>query len=102
MGFVVRSYQQHKEVFGIVVPISEIEQSLISFNLTSVMLRLGQINVLLAKSRIEDNFDHIQGFLRADFFDEDTYNRIEETYINRLPHAPVFFTRLQVLALMRM
>jgi hypothetical protein len=95
---------RHSDLYGTKVPLSEIESLLSTFRLTDVMLRLGQINVLFVKGRNEDHIDldYVQGLFISNFFDEGTIGLINEKYSGRSKHAPVFFSRLQTLVLMRL
>ena len=95
------SYSRHQDLYERVVPLAEIETILSSFRLTDSILRICQINTFLAKGRYDQCDDYIQGFLRGNFFDESTINKINEKYAGRVKRIPIFFSRLQMLVLMR-
>jgi len=96
----LRHYECHKDLTGRKIPIGEIERELSTFNLRAAILLLSQMNILLAKGRLEDKDEEIQGLLRQSFFDPET-NRIIDTRPQG-EHYPCWFTRLLVLSMMRL
>jgi hypothetical protein len=83
------------------VPLTEIERLLGTFSLEAAMLRLMQINILLAQSRLEGIFDELQVILQLNFFDDVIIHRLKDKYEGKIAHPPYVFIRPLVLFLMR-
>jgi len=101
MKVIASSYSRYSDLFETPIPLSRIEQILSTFRLSDILFQLARINIILAKSRIEDCADQTQKRLMEIFFDEDIIQRINEKYAGKVESPPTFFFRLQTLALMR-
>jgi hypothetical protein len=101
MSVINLTYSRYFDLFETPVPLARIEQTLSTFRLSDVLFQLARINILLAKSRIEDCADQTQKKLIEIFFDEDIIQRINEKYAGKVESPPTFFFRLQILTLMR-
>lgn len=102
-GVTSHVYERYSALFETSpVPITEIEAALSRFNFRAAILRLSQLNILLAQSRLEGSSDALQVRIFQNFFDHSVIDRINEKYAGNSDHPPYLFFRLLVLYMMRL
>lgn len=102
MGIKSIVYELYSDLFETTpIPIARIEAALSVFNRNAALLRLSQINILLAMGRLEGSSNKLQDTLCRVFFDDAIIERINDKYASKRNDSPTFFFRLLVLFMMR-
>jgi len=96
----LKHYGNYQDLVGRKIPLDEIERQLSSFNLEAAILRLSQMNILLAIGRLRDKHEEIQALLRESFLDPETNRLIGEASEGK--YYPIWFTRPLMLSMVRL
>ena len=91
----------HLQIYGQKVSLDDLKAMVRQFKFSNVVFTLAQINVLLSlKDFHPDHFSDLEGFLIANFIDDETLNHPE--FINAQNSKQPFFGRHQILPLLRL